>query len=83
MMFAKVLFKYFLFLSIALVHLFQQPDAKEIVKKTDEKFRGVKSSYGEIPITIMRSTWSREMSIKRWTISDKYAMVLTTAPTKR
>ncbi len=72
---------FFLLLEFSFL-LFQQTDAKEIVRKADEKYRGSKSSYAEITITIERPSWSRQMSIKTWTMGEKYAMVLTTAPVK-
>ena len=79
----NLLFKvWFFILMVFYVSVFQQIDAREVVRKADEKYRGSKSSYAEITITIERPGWSRQMSIKTWTMGEKYAMVLATAPPK-
>ncbi|MBB3188153.1 outer membrane lipoprotein-sorting protein [Microbacter margulisiae] len=53
--------------------------AKEIVKKADEKNRGL-TSQGEMTMTIVRPTWSRSISMKSWAKGTTYAMVLITSP---
>jgi len=53
--------------------------AKEIVRKSDENYRGI-SSYAEITMTIVKPDWSREMSLKMWSKGDDYGVVLVTAP---
>jgi outer membrane lipoprotein-sorting protein len=56
-------------------------DIKEIVKKADEKFRGL-SSQGEMTMTIVRPSWSRTVSMKNWTLGNDYSLILITAPAK-
>ena len=56
-------------------------DIKEIVKKADEKFRGI-SSQGEMTMTIVRPSWSRTVSMKNWTLGNDYSLILITAPAK-
>lgn len=53
----------------------------EIVKKADEKMRGT-SSEGEFTMIIERPTWSREISMKNWTLGNDYSLVYITAPAK-
>ena len=53
----------------------------EIVKKADEKMRG-NSSEGEFTMIIERPTWSREISMKNWTLGNDYSLVYITAPAK-
>lgn len=53
----------------------------EIVKKADEKFRGT-SSKGNLTMIIERPTWSREISMKNWTLGNEYSMIYITAPAK-
>jgi outer membrane lipoprotein-sorting protein len=53
--------------------------AKEIVRRSDQNYRGV-SSYAEISMTIVKPDWSREMSLKMWSSGDDYGVVLVTAP---
>ncbi len=54
---------------------------KEIIKKADDKNRGL-SSKGEMTMTIVRSDWSRAVSMKAWSKGTDYSMVLITAPSK-
>jgi outer membrane lipoprotein-sorting protein len=56
-------------------------NAKEIVKKADEKTRG-NSSQSDITIQIVRPTWTREMSMRSWSKGTDLALVLITAPAK-
>lgn len=67
------------FLSLSAQNL---TDPKEIIRKAEEKVRGVKSSYAEMTITIVRKKWSREMSMKSWSKGDDYSLILVTAPAK-
>lgn len=57
----------------------QTPDATEIIRRADEKLRG-KSSYAEMTMTIVRPKWTREMSLKSWSLGNEDALVLVTAP---
>ncbi len=56
-------------------------DAKRIVKKADEKFRG-KSGYSEMTMTIVRPKWSRTVSFKSCNQGVNYSMTLVTSPAK-
>lgn len=56
-------------------------DAKDVIKKADEKMRG-KTSQSEMTIRIVRPTWSREMKMKAWSRETSYAMILVTSPAK-
>lgn len=60
---------------------FTQSDltAKEIVEKADQKLRG-ESSYAEVKMTIVRPTWTREVTMKSWSLGNKYSLILITAP---
>ena len=55
--------------------------AKEIIEKADELTRGL-SSQGEMTIQIIRPKWSREMTMKSWTLGTDYSLILITAPAK-
>ncbi|RIH62898.1 outer membrane lipoprotein-sorting protein [Mariniphaga sediminis] len=56
-------------------------NVEEIVRQADEKFRG-ESSRGTITMIIERSTWSREISMKNWTLGNEYSLIYITAPAK-
>ncbi len=54
-------------------------DATAIVKKAEDKMRG-ESMSGEMKMTIIRPTWTREMSFKTWAEGDDFSLVLITSP---
>lgn len=56
-------------------------DIKEIIRKSDEKFRGT-SSEGEMTMIIERPTWSREVSMKNWSLGNEYSLIYITEPAK-
>jgi outer membrane lipoprotein-sorting protein len=56
-------------------------DIKEIIRKSDEKFRGT-SSQGEMTMIIERPTWSREVTMKNWSLGNEYSLIYITAPAK-
>ncbi|RME37836.1 MAG: outer membrane lipoprotein-sorting protein [Deltaproteobacteria bacterium] len=60
----------------------QELTATEIVKRADEKMRGVRSAIGEVKMTIVRPTWTREMQLKTWTKGTEYSLILVTAPAR-
>lgn len=56
-------------------------DAREIVRKSDERVRGA-TSQAMMTIQIVRPSWTREMSMKTWSKGNDLAMILITAPAK-
>ncbi|MCB9283218.1 MAG: outer membrane lipoprotein-sorting protein [Lewinellaceae bacterium] len=66
-------------LSIGVSAMAQNPDPKEIIRKVDEKLKGT-TNRSEMKMTIIRPTWTREMTMKTWGKGDDYALVLVTAP---
>jgi len=67
----------FLFLGAVL----QAQDAKEIVRKADEKMQGL-SNYAVMTIKIVRPTWEREMKMRSWSKGTDYSMIIIDAPSK-
>lgn len=59
----------------------QTMSAKEIIKKADDKSRG-QSSKGEMTLTIIRSSWTRSLSLKVWTKGSDYSLIYITSPAK-
>ncbi len=57
------------------------PKAKEIVKKAEDKIRG-NTSKAVISIKIVRPKWTREMKAKTWSKGKKNALILITSPAK-
>ncbi len=56
-------------------------DIKEIIRQADEKFRGT-SSQGEMTMIIERPSWSREVTMKNWTLGNDFSLIYITAPAK-
>ena len=55
--------------------------AKEIIRKADDKNRGL-SSQGVMTMTVIRPDWTRTVTMKTWSKSREYSLVLITAPAK-
>ncbi len=56
-------------------------DAKEIVRKADEKMRG-ETSKSEMEMKVIRPTWDRTVKFKSWSKGYDYSLTLITAPAK-
>lgn len=74
------------FFSIALIlNLFwltgNAQSAKEIIKKADELARG-KTSFAEVTMKVIKPEWTREFSMKSWSMGKDYSLVYITAPVK-
>ena len=61
--------------------LFSQ-DANNILKQSEEKIRGVKSSYTEMIITVVRPKWKKEMTMKGWSVGEDYFTSVIITPAK-
>lgn len=59
----------------------QSLTATEIVKKADDKSRGL-TSQGEMTMTIVRPDWSRSVTLKSWQKGNRYALILITSPAR-
>jgi len=69
----------FLFFHLSITALSQE--AKDIVKKADDKAKG-KTSISNITIQTIRPSWSREMTVKGWTKGNDLTLILVLAPAK-
>ena len=61
--------------------LFSQ-DANKILKISEEKIRGIESSYQEMMIKIIRPKWSKEMKMKGWSVGEDYFASVVLSPVK-
>lgn len=79
----KMLIRYFLLLVLfgGIVSAAIAQDAKEIVRKADEKARG-NSSLAQMTITTVRPKWTRSMDLKVWSKGTDYALLLLQSPAK-
>ncbi len=60
----------------------QAQDAREIIKKADEKMQGEETTQSTMTMTIVRPTWQREITFKSWTKGRDYSLALITAPAR-
>jgi outer membrane lipoprotein-sorting protein len=72
--FATVILSHFGFTGLA-------QNVEEIIRMADEKFRG-ESSRGQTTMIIERPNWTREISMKTWSLGNDYSMIFITAPAK-
>jgi outer membrane lipoprotein-sorting protein len=61
--------------------MMQGQSAIDIVKKSDEKIRGI-SNYTVMTIKIVRPTWEREMKMRAWALGTDYSMIIIDAPSR-
>jgi len=59
----------------------QELTAKEIVKKADDKGRG-QTSQGVMTLTIVRSDWTRSITLKSWSRGTEYSLIYIMTPSK-
>lgn len=69
-----------IFLLFSITTVFGQ-DAKEIVRKADEKARG-KTSFSNITIKTIRPSWTREMTVKTWAKGTDLSLIIVLSPAK-
>ena len=58
----------------------QEPTAKQIIEKADDKFTGEKSSVSVMSMTIVRPAWERTVEFKSWTEGSEKSLTLITGP---
>jgi outer membrane lipoprotein-sorting protein len=69
----------FLALMLSLYGFSQDPI--EIIQKSEDLMRG-KSSESSITIEIVRPKWTRQMTLKNWSLGTEYALSLVQSPAK-
>jgi len=57
-------------------------DARDIIKKADEKMQGEETSQSTMTMTIIRPTWERVITFKNWTSGRNYSLALVTSPAR-
>ena len=80
-MFTKNLKRGCLILLFSITLLYSQESAREIVQKSNELIRA-SSSFAELKMKIIKPDWSREMTMKVWSIEPDYSLLLITAPAR-
>ncbi len=59
----------------------QDLSAEEIIQKSEENLRGG-SSTGEMKMTIVRPTWTRETTMKTWSKGQDLTLIVITSPAR-
>lgn len=66
----------------SLINLYaQELSAREIIKKADDKNRGL-TSKSQITLTITRPDWTRSVSIKSWSKGTEFSLIYISDPAK-
>lgn len=78
---SKMIYKILLTYVLLLPYLAQAQSAKEIIKQADEKMRGTTSKSFMI-MKIVRPEWTREISMKSWTVGNEKSLILITSPAR-
>lgn len=78
-----IMIRFLLWMTLGLTPLLslgQNP--RQILQESENRRRGVESSYSEMTMEIIRPDWTRTMSLKSWSKGDDYALILVTAPAR-
>jgi outer membrane lipoprotein-sorting protein len=70
-----------LFLTLAMPFFSIGQSAKEIVQKAHDKLQGA-NTKGEMTMSIIRPSWSRDISMKSWSMGSEYSMIFITQPAR-
>jgi len=70
-----------LFISILASAILPAQDARDIVQKALDNFRG-ESSKSTLTMKIIRPGWSREVRLKAWSKGEKYSLIKILAPAR-
>jgi outer membrane lipoprotein-sorting protein len=68
-------------ISITTVGFSLAQDATEIIRQAENKLRG-SSSFSEMKMTVVRPDWSREVSMKSWSVGAELSLILITGPAR-
>lgn len=58
-----------------------QENGKEILRRSQALVNG-KSNKSKMTMTIVRPTWTREVSMQSWSVGDEYYLILVTSPAR-
>lgn len=56
-------------------------DAREIISRMEENMRG-DASYNEMSMEVVRPRYTREVSMRSWSLGDDFALIYVTAPAR-
>ncbi len=71
----------FLFVSITPAPVKAQETAQQIIEKMEDQMRGT-SSYFEMTMTTVRPRYTRDVTMKTWSLGEDFSLILITAPAR-
>ncbi|MEM6262605.1 MAG: outer membrane lipoprotein-sorting protein [Bacteroidota bacterium] len=74
--------KHILILIACIPLILQGQDPTEMIRKSEERARGIKSLKATVKMTIVRPEWSREMQMTSWQKGDDLLMIFISAPAR-
>ena len=77
----KIKLLFIVYMLINLPGYSQNLSATDIVKKADDKTRGL-SSQGEMTMTMVRTGWQRSLTMKYWSKGTTHAIIYISAPAR-
>jgi outer membrane lipoprotein-sorting protein len=78
---ATVLFASLTVLGITMPPIVVAQTAPEIIDRMEDVMRG-ESSFAEMTMTIDRPRYTRDVSMKAWSLGDDYSLILISAPAR-
>jgi outer membrane lipoprotein-sorting protein len=78
---SKIKITFLVYAICSVVGMLFAQDAREIVRKSEDRARG-KTSETEMSILTVRPDWQREMRLKTWTRGNDFVVIRITAPPK-
>jgi outer membrane lipoprotein-sorting protein len=78
--------KFFSITGLVIMWIFFSPsavcqDAREIIRRMDENMRG-DAMYSELTMETIRPRYTREISLKSWSLGEDYSLIIVTAPAR-
>lgn len=70
-----------LFIAFFFMNDLRAQDAREIIKRTEDNMRG-DVSYMEMSMEVVRPRYTREVSMRSWSLGNDYSLVFVTAPAR-
>ena len=83
MRYSKILLSFFITIHAFLLNAQENkyPDPKELIRKAEKKFKG-ESGFMESTMKIIRPDWTREVTMKSWSLGEDYSLILITGPAR-
>ncbi len=68
-------------LTMIVITAYAQDDPRDIIRRMEDNMRG-DASYTEMTMQTVRPRYTREISLKAWSLGDDYSLIYITAPAR-